>query len=141
MSSAPSSVLVIDDDANDQFIAKYQLEKRWPGVEVLQALDGQEAIEILDTRLDDLPDLLLLDINMPRLDGHGFLETWCRSRNRTLPIVVMLTSSNQTTDRERTRVYPTVREYLVKPLDRENIGVLERVHLDRFDTADSERAA
>ena len=107
-------VLIIDDSDADQFMAAAAIEEFDLQIEILQAYDGQEALELLDT-LEKQPDLIFLDINMPRLNGFEFLAEYSTKEDRT-SIVVMLTSSNQEKDKETARSYGCVKGYIEKPL-------------------------
>jgi two-component system alkaline phosphatase synthesis response regulator PhoP len=86
----PSKVLIVDDEADILDLLSYNLEKE--GYQVLRALDGEEAIQIASV---EKPDLILLDVMMPRVDG---IET-CR-RLRELPetqdsYIVFLTARSE----------------------------------------------
>lgn len=62
------------------------------GFDVVQAEDGQEGLEVLD---DAQPDVIITDINMPKLDGYGFIEgVRCDDRYRAVPILVLSTESS-----------------------------------------------
>lgn len=108
------TVLVVDDSDADQFLAKRVLLKFDPTVEVLRAHDGREALALLDT-LAKPPDVVLLDINMPGMNGFEFLEAYAR-RDSPASTVMMLTSSASPRDREKSSVYDCVTAYFVKPL-------------------------
>ncbi|NKC01953.1 MAG: response regulator [Pseudomonadales bacterium] len=110
-----SSVMIVDDSEPDQFIAKNNVEKFDNSIEVLQAYDGQEALEIL-AELPTQPDFIFLDINMPRMNGHEFLEEYETWEDNTV-VVVMLTSSDQEQDKEKSLAYTCVKKYFSKPLD------------------------
>ncbi len=70
MSSVPAPrVLVADDDPDILALVAYRLERS--GFEVLTARDGAEALELT---LAHLPDLVVLDVMMPRIDGYGVTE-------------------------------------------------------------------
>ena len=64
-----SKVLVIDDDAMNLKMAEFMLKKA--GYEVLRAASGQEGIDLLKT---EGADMVLLDVNMPEMDGYETLE-------------------------------------------------------------------
>lgn len=108
------SIMIVDDSEPDQFLSKFAVESFDPNVEILQAYDGQEALDILD-KLETHPDIIFLDINMPRMNGHEFLEEFTK-RDIITPTVVMLSSSDQTTDVERTKDIECVKKYQMKPL-------------------------
>src|SRR6056297_2592674 len=85
----PSLILVVDDDRTTRLIIGKALGSA--GFEILEAESGSEALSLLD---DHLPDLVLLDVIMPGMDGY---EVCRRMRARpkffTLPVVIM-TGSN-----------------------------------------------
>ncbi len=120
----PDVVLLIEDSEPDQILARYAISKSWPDSTLLIANDGQEAIELLNARAPAYPDLILLDINMPRMNGHDFLKAWYADQRRDIPTVVMLTSSMQEEDRERAFAFSCVRDYTIKPLTGKTLTVL-----------------
>ena len=77
-----TKLLVVDDEKNLRTL--YQSELSQEGYEVVVALDGQEALRMLDI---EKPDLIVLDIRMPGIDG---LETMARllSKNNRLPVIL-----------------------------------------------------
>ena len=119
-------VLVIDDDDSFHFLCKRVFERSGEDIEMKSAYDGVEALELLKSG-EYKPDVMLLDINMPRMNGHEFLEAYQSLSFGRIPIVAMLTSSDQEEDRERVLSYSFVRDYLTKPLRKENITTLKQV--------------
>jgi two-component system chemotaxis response regulator CheY len=62
------------------------------GFDVIQAEDGVHGLEVLDS---ERPDVIVTDINMPRMDGFGFIEgVRADDRNRAIPILVLTTESD-----------------------------------------------
>lgn len=120
----PQKILLVEDQEADQFIANRNLRRRWPDVEIVCALDGKQAIDFLESNMDSLPDLILLDINMPRMNGHEFMSAWSKRHSRNIPVVVMLTSSEQSADKERSKEYGFVRDYILKPLNKTTVESL-----------------
>ena len=101
MSATAISVMLVDDNPADIELTKDTLEEGKLRLSIVTAADGQYALERLDANLErgePLPDLILLDLNMPRLDGREFL-TQLRKREefKALPVVV-LTSSDAEQD-------------------------------------------
>jgi len=101
MSATAISVMLVDDNPADIELTKDTLEEGKLRLSIVTAADGQYALERLDANLErgePLPDLILLDLNMPRLDGREFL-TQLRQREefKALPVVV-LTSSDAEQD-------------------------------------------
>lgn len=111
-----ATILIIEDDEADQFTSEAMISLVRPDVNILIAADGREALEILSQEKTG-PDLILLDINMPRMNGHEFLEAFCEDKFQKTPVVVLLTSSDQQRDKERVSQYNCVRDYLLKPMD------------------------
>lgn len=85
------TILTVDDSRMMREMLLLSL--RDAGFNVLQAEDGVEGLEVL---ADTSPDVIITDINMPRLDGFGFIEGVRRDlRHRATPILVLSTESDQ----------------------------------------------
>lgn len=83
---APRTVLVVDDDPDLLEVTRFVLEGEGFGVET--ANDGAEALELL--RAGTLPDLVLLDLMMPVMNGWQFLEEIAKTPSfKAVPIVVL----------------------------------------------------
>jgi len=121
-------VMVIDDYAPDRIFARIMLDKAGCFGKVLEVPGGEEALALfekwLDDRRDGLPDgfpplIVLLDINMPRMNGFEFLERFSELVPRLgddAPFVIMLTSSEEPYEQARSEAYEVVAGYLTKPL-------------------------
>ena len=123
-----SKIMIIDDSEADQFLALAIIEDLSIEIDVLQAYDGQEALKILDT-IDNQPDVIFLDINMPVMNGHEFLVEYDKRETQT-SVVVMLTSSYQEQDRQQSRAFECVKQYFTKPLELEDLETLLKVGND-----------
>lgn len=115
-------ILIADDRASSRELIRTLLE--YSGYEVHEAEDGQDAVE---KALAIVPDLILLDIQMPCLDGYGAVQAMRREEGlRNLPIVA-LTASAMHTDRERV-LNAGFTAYVTKPVTlkrlREEVGRL-----------------
>lgn len=108
------SIMIIDDSEADQFLANHIIEEFDPKIEVLQAYDGQEALDILKD-LQKQPDVIFLDINMPRMNGHDFLKEYDKRSDPSI-VIIMLTSSDQVADKEKSKAHRSVVDYFTKPL-------------------------
>ncbi|MBN2885734.1 MAG: Hpt domain-containing protein, partial [Chromatiaceae bacterium] len=103
------TIMVVDDSLTVRRVTSRLLRRQ--GMEVVTAKDGVEALTLLDERL---PDLLLLDIEMPRMDGYELTRHIRRSeRLRDLPII-MITSRTGAKHREHAMALG-VNRYLGKP--------------------------
>ena len=122
MLSSLKTVLLVDDGPNERILFEMAAKKAGATFSLQYAADGREAVEYLegletyaDRSRHPLPDLVVLDVNMPRMNGFEFLE-WLRRHSvwQSMP-VVMWTSSAQESDIRR--AYSLLaNSYLVKPL-------------------------
>lgn len=98
---APIKIMLVDDNEADIELTKSTLEEGKVRMDIVTAGDGQHALDQLEATLargEELPDLILLDLNMPRLDGRGFLSQMRqREELKAIPVVV-LTSSDAEQD-------------------------------------------
>ncbi|MES2202472.1 MAG: HD domain-containing phosphohydrolase [candidate division FCPU426 bacterium] len=133
----PPCILVVDDDENArQFLKQLLLTE---GYRVREAVDGLDALEKVD---EELPDLVLLDVMMPRLDGYGVCKK-LKSDPRTpfLPVVI-LTSLDQLPDRIKA-LDLDADDYLTKPYQptelASRVSSLLRLkhHIDELENASS----
>ncbi|QDS94266.1 Response regulator MprA [Roseimaritima multifibrata] len=118
-----NTILLIDDDELDQYLCSRVFKRSGLSLNLLTASDGVEALELLSDT-ERCPDLILLDINMPRMNGLEFLTEFSKFEHRDLPVIVMLTSSDQRSDREAAMKHPAVKDYFLKPLCKEMIEKL-----------------
>ncbi len=113
------TILIIDDSESDQFITAHMLKKQYDGLTIESAYDGSEALEMIKNNRVN-PDIILLDINMPGMDGFAFLDEY-QALNHTSSIIIMLTSSDQSADVEKAKLYKCVKKYCVKPLNKDDV--------------------
>ena len=116
-------VLLVEDDPDHAEFVRRALRQQSPGVEVFVAVDGREALDYLgrrgafaDPSRSPRPDLVLLDLNLPKLDGFGVLRELKGSEQfRAIPAVILTTSD---AEGDVTRAYAAhANSYLVKPPD------------------------
>lgn len=110
-----AKILIADDEPSIRRLVAITLEDA--GHEVIEAVDGQEAIEVMT---DDPPDLAVLDVMMPEIDGWAVLRELRQSGLRQSVRVVMLTAKASEND------YVTgwklgVDAYATKPFDPEDL--------------------
>ncbi|CAN5118185.1 response regulator [soil metagenome] len=86
-------VLIVDDDPDDQFLIKTAFEQESEKFILDIASDGNEVLTMIQTPLF-LPDLILLDLNMPFVSGFGVLQYLKESpRHCHIPVIILTTSS------------------------------------------------
>ncbi|WP_373331552.1 response regulator [Salmonirosea aquatica] len=116
----PMRVAIIDDNQVYRFIAKKLIQRAAPWATLIELHDGQQAIDFMLPRRDqpsELPGLILLDINMPNLNGWQFLDELRKIRIATYrPTIYIVSSSNSPEDIDAAATYPEIKGYLTKPL-------------------------
>lgn len=114
--------LVIDDSATVRRVARKLLTGL--GFQVDEAEDGQAALEKCHQRM---PDVILLDWNMPVMDGLEFLKALRHTEGGRVPAVIFCTTETDVEHIQKAMAYGA-NEYLMKPFDRESlISKLEMV--------------
>ena len=114
-------VALVDDDSSYQFLTSRTIKSIGNTNDILQFYDGLEAIQYLSQHAKDafrLPDLLLLDINMPLLDGWMFLEEYSSIKDTMVKDIniFMVSSSIDSKDIDRARHNENIADYLMKPV-------------------------
>lgn len=107
----PRRILAVDDSSSVRRMVEFALKSR--GYTVVTAEDGVQALEALER---DQFDLVVLDINMPRMDGLSLLKT-VRDRpewSKDELLILMLTTEGQDVDRDRALALEAT-DYMVKP--------------------------
>ena len=130
-------VLIIDDDEINNFVCSKVIRKNNFASEVRTFLSGKEGLaylnEILAEQDGELPDLILLDINMPLMNGWDFLVEYQQllpnfDKN---PVLLMLSSSVYEEDIEKANQHPEVKDYITKPLNEEVLQDIYQKHFIR----------
>ncbi|PWG82533.1 response regulator [Pararcticibacter amylolyticus] len=116
-----SKVFIIDDDPIHQRIAQIMIAKHMIYDEYSSYMEATKALEYLADHHDntrDLPDVILLDLNMPGMDGWDFLDQYDKLRaGITKDIKIFIVSSSvDEKDKLRAETYPTVNGFISKPL-------------------------
>lgn len=124
MNQAPpiETVYLVDDDEIYQYTTRKYLEVRHLADKILSFTDGEAALDFLQDHLDspeELPDLILLDLSMPVMDGWEFLEEFVQIKPRIGKVIeiYIVSSSVNVRDLERARHFSEVSDYIVKPID------------------------
>jgi two-component system, OmpR family, alkaline phosphatase synthesis response regulator PhoP len=122
-----TKVLVIDDEAPIRLLCRVNLEAE--GMDVIEAGDGPSG---LDLAREHRPDVVLLDVMMPRLDGWGVAEELLEDdRTSEIPII-FLTARAEFRDRARGLDIGGI-DYVTKPFNPLDLAPLVRQLLDRID--------
>ena len=111
MEKAPFRILVVDDDFDNRSILKRRLQPL--GFDVLEADSGAGALAVIAA---EAVDLVLLDINMPDMDGVAVLKEIRTTKPASKLPVIMVTGSTQIADVMRART-SGANDYVIKPID------------------------
>jgi CheY-like chemotaxis protein len=119
---------IIDDDKIVHFLTKHIFKLSYPDWDVLPFFNGKEALNCMNSGQIAYPDLILLDINMPVMDGWEFLDQFKEDKELEMPQIAIVSSSVDPRDKARINNYPQVTHYLLKPLTKEQIATLFETH-------------
>jgi len=121
-------IFLIDDDALVNFLNQEIIKDSHPDKKVRSFESATEAIEVIKEMLNTLdsklPQLILLDINMPVMDGWEFLDIFDQlPENKTKDCkIIMHTSSIDPRDIEKAKTYKAVVDYMTKPLNLQSLS-------------------
>lgn len=122
---------VIDDDPIYTFYVKRAFKHLDYCKNILFYSDGKAAYDNLKAIIDSdnsVPDLILLDINMPVWDGWQFLDEFVKIKPSKKITIYMVTSSVDPEDLERSKGYEEVSDFFVKPISKQDLmEMLERM--------------
>ncbi|MGM8361116.1 response regulator [Flavobacterium sp. ARAG 55.4] len=115
-------ILCVDDDPITLMLCKKVIAKASFSNTIITAKNGEEALEYFNSVLKKeetkLPDLIFLDLNMPVMDGWEFLDSFSTDKysevNSTK--VIILSSTIDPEDLEKSKKYPMVIDFLSKPI-------------------------
>lgn len=125
-------VLLVDDDAITNFIHTVILEKSKSARRIKAVLGAEEGLTYLQEcilKQDDLPVVILLDINMPVMDGWEFVEAFSRLPEEVQNKIHLffLTTSSDPVEIERARNKKVIAGFLNKPLDMETLDRILKI--------------
>jgi DNA-binding response OmpR family regulator len=127
MGARVTRVLVIDDEAPIRLLCRVNLEAE--GMTVLEAADGPSGLALAQ---EQLPDLVLLDVMMPGLDGWGVAEHMLEGEETARIPIIFLTARAEFRDRARGLDIGGV-DYITKPFNPVELAPLVRGLLERLD--------
>ena len=135
MSGKLNCVLLVDDDEATNFINKMVVEHAGASNYIKVVLNGRDALKYLTNQdefsneeINPKPQLILIDINMPVMDGWEFLEEYHRQQLHVKGqvIIVMLSTSMNPDDRARAENIPEISGFKEKPLTLELLDEIMR---------------
>jgi CheY-like chemotaxis protein len=123
-----NDIFLIDDDRLVNFLNQEIIKDAYPEKNVRSFENAIDAIEtlkqIIETPTESLPQLILLDINMPVMDGWEFLDAFIQLPQNIIEKckVVMHTSSIDPRDIEKAKSFSAVTDYITKPLNVQSLS-------------------
>ena len=120
--------MLIDDNFHDNFFHEREIKKADSQNIVVVNDSGEKALEYLKANKDPHSNLIMLDINMPGMNGWEFLRAY-KNLDEDLKceaVVVMLTTSDNADDRAKLVEFPFVTDYITKPLTKEKINAIRK---------------
>lgn len=123
-------IYIIDDDKLSIKLMSMLILKNEFCEKINSFFNPQTALAELKKNSDDilnLPDIILLDLNMPILDGWQFLDEFILlPLKKEIPIFIV-TSSIDPADKEMVKKYPMVKNYIVKPINAEKLKAIKNI--------------
>ena len=131
--SKPLIICIIDDDDVYQFTITKAIKKNSIVKKILIFSDGKEGIDFLIDNIanvEDIPDIIFLDINMPIMDGWQFLEEYVKLKPHVgkKVTIYMISSSVDPVDVTRAKAMSEISDYLIKPIKSEQVSeIIEKI--------------
>lgn len=131
-------ILCVDDDPITLMLCKMVISKSSFANEIITAQNGEDAINYFDElKLNNLgsemgryPQLILLDLNMPVMGGWEFLDHFSQSDYATIfkdTKVIVLSSTIDPMDIDKSRTYPMVIDFMSKPITKEMLEDIKKM--------------
>lgn len=113
-SDSQIKIMLIDDDEINNFVNSKLIGLHYPNTNIELCLSARLALEKLNNGSN--PDLILLDLNMPEINGWEFIDQF-RKIKKAIPVII-LTSSVNYSDYNKSKQYSEVVDYIDKPLNK-----------------------
>ncbi len=122
-------IMLIDDDDDDNYFHRFVINGMKVTEHIEIALNGEDALDFLKKENQTYPDIIFLDINMPKMSGWEFMEAYkeLRADQKAKVGIVMLTTSENPSDKQKAEQFPNIIGFNSKPLTEKILnGILER---------------
>ena len=125
-----NAVCIIDDDPIFRFGTKKLMESVQPSLSFMVYKNGKEALDDLILKIkssESIPDVILLDLNMPIMDGWQFLDECLKNKLLEKIPIYIVSSSVDSRDIEKAKKYKIVNNYIIKPF---SVSTIEDLFLE-----------
>jgi len=113
-------LLIVDDDADDREMFADAINEVDPRLECLVASNGEEAMSMMNSQSSKIPDLIFLDLNMPRMNGKQCLAAIKKSKDlQHIPVIIYTTTKRREDEKETKQMGAAA--FLTKPNSFEGI--------------------
>ncbi len=126
------NIYIADDDIDDISIFEEVLEDQSSDVTISTASDGYDLFATMERNIPPRPDIIFLDLNMPKMNGHATLEQIKKDdRYKNIPVIIYSTSTEQS---DMNLTYAAGADYFItKPPDFRRLGsILKQVFAINF---------
>lgn len=127
------SLMIVDNDQVNSFVLKNIIKRNYDKSSVTMCPDGEQALQTLaklDASGEPFPDVLLLDLYMPVLDGFNFLNQYTNLYSHKTTVLFAMSNSLSKDDQQKANEYAVVKGFITKPLIYNNIQFIIETYLE-----------
>ncbi|MDP1745164.1 MAG: response regulator, partial [Bacteroidota bacterium] len=113
------TICIIDDEEINQFILSTIIKNLNSEIKILSFNNGEVALNSLTQSLvskEDIPDIILLDINMPVMGGWQFMDEFVKLQIGKKTAIYIITSSSSPDDKKKAKTYSDISDFLTRPI-------------------------
>ncbi len=125
--------MIVDNDQVNSFVLKNIITRNYSEAQITMFPDGADAIEHLEqvNKLgEDFPDVILLDIYMPIMNGFEFLDRYSQRHSHKHTSIFAMSNSLSKEDQQRANEYSVVKGFITKPLIYNNIQFIIETYVE-----------
>lgn len=118
------TICIIDDEEINQFILTTIIKNLNSEIKILSFNNGEVALNSLTQLYDskeDMPDIILLDINMPVMSGWQFMDEFVKLQIGKKTAIYIVTSSSSLDDKKKAKTYSDISGYLTRPIEKNTL--------------------